>query len=45
MACELKKKHKDDIAYLKVLSGFHDCRIINKIGNREIELSLENNFI
>ena len=40
-----KKKHKDDIAYLKNLSTLDDCEIIKKIGNWEIELFLENNFV
>ena len=40
-----KKKHKDDIADLKNLSTLDDCEIIKKIGNWEIELFLENNFV
>ena len=40
-----KKKHKDDIASLKILIGCDDCQLIKKIGNWEIELTLENNFI
>jgi len=43
MGC--KKKHKDDIASLKILIGCHDCQLIKRIGNWEIELTLENNCI
>ncbi len=40
-----KKKHKDDIASLKLFIGCDDCQLIKKIGNWEIELTLENSFI
>ncbi len=43
MGC--KKKHKDDIASLKILIGCDDCQLIRTIGNWEIELILENNYI
>ena len=39
-----KKKHKDDIASLKELI-LDDCELIKKIGNWEIELIPENNFV
>ena len=41
--CE--KKHKDDIASLEMLFSFDDCELIKKIGNWEIELTLQNNSI
>jgi len=40
-----KKKHKDDISALKNLITLDDCELIDKIGNWEIELILENNFV
>ena len=40
-----KKKHKDDIASLKILMSCDDCQLIKTIGNWEIELTLENNYI
>ena len=40
-----KKKHKDDIASLEMLISCDDCELIKKIGNWEIELTLENNLI
>ena len=40
-----KKKHKDDIASLKMLFSFDDCALIKKIGKWEIELTPDNNFI
>jgi Ni,Fe-hydrogenase I large subunit len=40
-----KKKHKDDIAILDMLITYDDCEVINKIGNWEIELTLDNKFI
>ena len=39
-----KKKHKDDIASLKKLIGCDDCKLIQNIGNWEIELALENSL-
>ena len=39
-----KKKHKDDITSLKKLI-LDDCENIKKIGNWEIELIPENNFV
>ena len=40
-----KKKHKDDIAALKILIGCDDCQPIKTIDNWGIELTLENNCI
>ena len=40
-----RKKHKDDIASLKLLISCDDCQIIKNIGTWEIELILENNFV
>ena len=40
-----KKKHKDDIASLEILIRCDDCKIIKKIGNLEIELIPNKNFI
>jgi hypothetical protein len=42
---ECKKKHKDDIASLEILTSCDDCELIKKIGNWEIELTPDNNFI
>ena len=39
-----KKKHKDDITSLKKII-LDDCELIQRIGNWEIELILENNFV
>ena len=39
-----KKKHKDDINSLKKLI-FDDCELIKEIGNWEIELILDKNFV
>ena len=39
-----QKKHKDDITSLKKFI-LDDCELIQKIGNWEIELILENNFV
>ena len=40
-----KKKHKDDLASLKRLIGCPDCELVNKIGNWEVELTLENDLV
>ena len=40
-----KKKHKDDMASIKIITGCDDCQLIKKVGNWEIELILENNLI
>ncbi len=40
-----KKKHKDHIYSLEMLFSCVDCELINKIGNWEIELTPDNNFI
>ena len=40
-----KKKHKDDLASLEMLISFDDCEQIKKIGNWQIELTLDNKFI
>ena len=40
-----KKKHKDDITYLKNLITLDEYQSIKKIGNWEIEIILENNFV
>ena len=39
------KKHKDDIASLKMLFYSDDLELIKKIGNWEIELTPDNNFV
>ena len=39
-----KKKHKDDITFLRKLITLDDCELIKKIGNWEIELIQENDF-
>ena len=41
----LKKKHKDDITALKKLITMDDFAPIKKIGNWEVELIIENNFV
>ena len=43
MGC--KKKHKDDIASLKILIGCDDSKLIKSIGNWEIVLTKEYNII
>ena len=43
MGC--KKKHKDDIASLKILIGCDDSKLIKSIGNWEIILTKEYNLI
>ena len=40
-----KKKHKDDITSLEMLISCDGCELIKKIGNWEIELTPNNNFI
>ncbi len=40
-----KKKHKDDMASLKIIIGCDNCELIKKIGNWEIELTPDNNFV
>ncbi len=40
-----KKKHNEDIASLEGLFCCDDCELIKKIGNWEIELTPNNNFI
>ena len=40
-----QKKHKDDIACLEMFGDIDDCEVIKNIGNWEIELTLENNFV
>ena len=40
-----KKKHKDDLASLEMLISYDNCALIKKIGNWQIELILDNNFI
>ena len=40
-----KKKHKDDIASVKMLISCDDCQIIKNIDSWEIELILENNLV
>ena len=40
-----KKKHKDDIASLEKLISCDDCKLINNIGDWEVELTLDNNSI
>ncbi len=41
----VKKKHKDDISPLETLISCHDCKIIKKIDNWEIELTPDKKFI
>ena len=43
MGC--KKRHKDDIASLKILIGCDDSKLIQSIGNWEIVLTKEYNLI
>ena len=43
MGC--KKKHKDEIYYLKHLITLDDCELIKKIDDWEIELKQDNSFI
>ena len=40
-----KKKHKDDITSLKNLTILDNCELIKKIGNWEIDLIQENNYV
>tara|TARA_B100000886_G_scaffold52895_1_gene32502 strand:+ start:980 stop:1168 length:189 start_codon:yes stop_codon:yes gene_type:complete len=40
-----EKNYKDDIAFLEILFICYDCEIIKNIGNFEIELTPDNNFI
>ena len=39
-----KKKHKDDITFLRKLITLDDCKLIKIIGNWEIDLIQENDF-
>ena len=41
---DCKKKHEDDIAFLKTLIYCDDCQLIKNIGSWEIELTPENNL-
>ena len=40
-----KKKHKDDLASLEMIISCDDCEQIKNIGNWQIELVPDNNFI
>ncbi len=40
-----QRKHKDDISCLKMFSDIDDCEVIKDIGNWEIKLTVENNFV
>jgi len=40
-----KKKHKDDLAFLEMIISCDDCEQIQKIGNWQIVLTPDNNFI
>ena len=40
-----KKKHKDDINSLELLIDCDDCQLVKKIGNWEIELTMEENLM
>ena len=40
-----KKKHKDDLASLEMIISCDDCEQIKKIGDWQIELTPDNNFI
>ena len=42
---DCKKKHKDDIAPLEIIINCDDCEQIKKIGNWQIVLTPNNNFI
>ena len=42
---DCKKKHKDDLASLEMIISCDDCEQIKKIGNWQIELTPDNNFI
>ena len=39
------KKHKDDLAFLEMIISCDDCEQIKKIGNWQIVLTPDNNFI
>ena len=41
---DCKKKHEDDIAFLKTLIYCDDCQLVKNIGSWEIELTPENNL-
>ena len=41
----IKKKHKDDIAFLETLISCDDCELIKKIYNWEIILTPDKNFL
>ena len=45
MAYWFKKRHKDDIAYLKIFKDVDNCEIIKNVGIWEIELSLDDGFV
>ena len=40
-----KKKHTDDLSSLEMIISYDDCEQIKKIGNCQIELTPDNNFI
>jgi len=40
-----EKKHKDDMASIEILISCDNCEIIKNIGNWQIELTPDNNFI
>jgi len=40
-----KKKHKDDLASLEMIISCDHCEKIKKVGNWQIELTQDNNFI
>ena len=42
---DCKKKHKDDLASLEMIIKCDDCEQIKNIGNWQIELMPDNNFI
>ncbi len=42
---DCKKKHKDDLASLEMIISCDDCEQIKKVGNWQIELTPDNNFI
>ena len=39
-----RKKHKDDIVSLNILISYEDCKLIKKIGCKEIEFSYGNDL-
>ena len=40
----VEKKHKDDIVSLSILISFEDCKLVQKIGCKEIEFNYGNDL-